>query len=129
MRGTSTEAKARDISTGSSPRMWGTSSSHTKGLDHRRFIPTHVGNMRLKVLEDASCTVHPHACGEHISGVTSAPEAAGSSPRMWGTYKKDYEHEGAGRFIPTHVGNMVFSLAVPGPESVHPHACGEHWEI
>jgi len=50
----------------------------------------------------------------------------GSSPRVWGTLiVKAFWFSKSG-FIPTGVGNTVFSLRSNLMCSVHPHGCGEH---
>jgi len=76
-----------------------------KYLDHRRFIPTCVGNMLNLRIEEFHLSVHPHVCGEHVEGgrecqrITVHPHVCGehviaedaaagmdgSSPRVWGT--------------------------------------------
>ena len=71
--------------TGSSPRMWGTllRFAHLDRLP--RFIPTHVGNTPTISWLIRTLTVHPHACGEHVTSDEARGKRAGSSPRMWGT--------------------------------------------
>ncbi len=59
------------LSFGSPPRMWGTLASQQQVISVNRFTPTHVGNTRPVSPCMGSCTVHPHACGEH----GSIPEA------------------------------------------------------
>ena len=49
-------------------------------------------------------TVHPHACGEHISDALDLRVTDGSSPRMWGTLINRTCINTTKRFIPTHVG-------------------------
>ena len=90
---------------GSSPRMWGTLSTHTRTSLHRRFIPTHVGNTSKISLRLFVKTVHPHACGEHCAGYIGEQACRGSSPRMWGTPCSHDIFMCEARFIPTHVGN------------------------
>ncbi len=90
---------------GSSPRMWGTPDRLLQPPPLRRFIPTHVGNTFDYGLDEKPCTVHPHACGEHVGAGWGRGVGVGSSPRMWGTLLHipyPFRH---GRFIPTHVGN------------------------
>ena len=53
--------------TGSSPRMWGTHSDYRIDIGSLRFIPTHVGNTGFYGAIAEAITVHPHACGEHMS--------------------------------------------------------------
>ena len=45
---------------------------------------------------------------------------------MWGTLVVNTLIKICPRFIPTHVGNTGPSPYFPSPNSVHPHACGEH---
>ena len=70
---------------GSSPRMWGTLREQVQPAADARFIPTHVGNTYGPFLSSCSKSVHPHACGEHISLPLINNSHYGSSPRMWGT--------------------------------------------
>src|SRR5690606_35600183 len=71
-------------------------------------------------------SVHPHACGEHLSHCNETKIQAGSSPRMWGTqiyYRLPYISI---RLVPTDVGNTGNVYVVRSLRAVHPHACGEH---
>jgi len=111
---------------GSSPRMWGTHDGHRGHEVAGRFIPTHVGNTYTIVQIASIHTVHPHACGEHEQSGMTHTEAAGSSPRMWGTLYFQALSELPYRFIPTHMGNTNVSECQYSGSSVHPHACGEH---
>jgi len=94
---------------GSSPRMWGTRSCSTEGSCDRRFIPTHVGNTLKSSEPRRRSSVHPHACGEHLSTAAGFNTSSGSSPRMWGTRVKPDSNAVHLRFIPTHVGNTLSS--------------------
>ena len=53
----------------------------------------------------------------------------GSSPRMWGTPYDVILSSVEARFIPTHVGNAEINSRQLQSNSVHPHACGERWDI
>ena len=93
--------------TGSSPCMWGTQSYTVASLLRARFIPTHVGNTATREQGKTPSPVHPHACGEHKQTYRYGVDARGSSPRMWGTHRRDAVTTRARRFIPTHVGNTT----------------------
>ena len=92
-------------------------------------------------------TVHPHVCGEHFTLLAPAAPVVGSSPRLWGTRRKETESKASKsgssprlwgtleiglivyqlwRFIPTSVGNTKCSFIFLRAPSVHPHICGEH---
>ena len=106
--------------------MWGTQIRLRDSSSPLRFIPTHVGNTILSEHTLPYSTVHPHACGEHKEfSLYNAPKT-GSSPRMWGTPKKQVRFRLRQRFIPTHVGNTRFKRINFASNTVHPHACGEH---
>ena len=49
--------------------------------------------------------VHPHARGEHASMYSTHHARSGPSPRAWGTRAHLQDRVGAGRSIPTRVGN------------------------
>ena len=116
------------LMTGSSPRMWGTHRAHPYQGREDRFIPTHVGNTAGNLSILLRIAVHPHACGEHSSAISSIDLNSGSSPRMWGTHRAHPYQGREDRFIPTHVGNTSILLPVEDGRPVHPHACGEHLE-
>ena len=105
--------------------MWGTPPGRDAGRWPYRFIPTHVGNSGEQGGHGNTVSVHPHACGELLTGSASARACYGSSPRMWGTRFSHGSLHCPGRFIPTHVGNSAAGRPTAGSRSVHPHACGE----
>ncbi len=107
--------------------MWGTFCPARPGYNPIRFIPTHVGNIQGTVKDIAWIPVHPHACGEHLSLILTSLLRYGSSPRMWGTFLFSVGMAVKVRFIPTHVGNIVFRYLLAEQIAVHPHACGEHF--
>ena len=105
--------------------MWGTAHLRQRPAAQNRFIPTHVGN-GAKLLADQPFTpVHPHACGERDGDEVRGFLRHGSSPRMWGTGKRDNAIPDSVRFIPTHVGNGMARFKAASQLAVHPHACGE----
>ncbi len=71
--------------TGSSPRLWGTSSAGRRPQAGARFIPTPVGNVVLVLAHLFLISVHPHACGERPVSSPDTRVGHGSSPRLWGT--------------------------------------------
>ena len=111
---------------GSSPRIWGTPLFYSLKSIATRFIPTHMGNTKLKRLLDMFNAVHPHAYGEHSYSVPRVLRHSGSSPRIWGT-RNDYLYRSRRcRFIPTHMGNTPHQHPTQPLPAVHPHAYGEH---
>ena len=115
------------FTTGSSPRLWGTPGQRRYGGCHSRFIPTPVGNTPPTIGNWTPLTVHPHACGEHF-GLSLFPNAMhGSSPRLWGTLTASVRMPKLPRFIPTPVGNTDHEDGRGAADTVHPHACGEHF--
>ena len=111
---------------GSSPRVWGTRPHVATGVSVIRFIPTCVGNTFQKMGEKQTQAVHPHVCGEHVTGSLKRARQSGSSPRVWGTHPAHLCHRCCCRFIPTCVGNTKKYLIMPWHVRVHPHVCGEH---
>ena len=73
---------------GSSPRSWGTHSAISSADVKPRFIPTLVGNTVKQNKHYISCSVHPHARGEHETAPFWYAGSCGSSPRSWGTPAK-----------------------------------------
>ena len=111
---------------GSSPRPWGTLRSTRIAGVRPRFIPTPVGNTSAVRSANHQCPVHPHARGEHTWCRASELPLAGSSPRPWGTRCPWPSSPTWCRFIPTPVGNTFSCRRGRCPDTVHPHARGEH---
>ena len=112
---------------GSSPRAWGTLHRCRRGQTHFRFIPTRVGNTLRGTQAPSRCSVHPHARGEHVIGVSRKRQHDGSSPRAWGTPNYSHVEYLRLRFIPTRVGNTQSTRSAVLLRPVHPHARGEHY--
>ena len=113
------------LSSGSSPRVWGTVCLLADCPSFDRFIPTCVGNGVPAQPTASISAVHPHVCGERWLTTLPWVVILGSSPRVWGTAKLMMRDEWIARFIPTCVGNgMVTCTKVEGVP-VHPHVCGE----
>ena len=79
----------RSITTGSSPRAWGTASRLQLRSRCRRFIPTRVGNSFACASRGCGLPVHPHARGEQVHLARIVTPSIGSSPRAWGTGPDD----------------------------------------
>ena len=90
-----------------------------------RFIPTPVGNSCPATARPRRPSVYPHARGELSSTRFSALQAAGLSPRPWGTYASIVGGSNCRRFIPTPVGNSGPAGEISHPLTVYPHARGE----
>ena len=106
--------------------MWGTLQFKKATSYKWRFIPTYVGNTYLLLFFTFHSPVHPHVCGEHELERHIHTLGRGSSPRMWGTLRPDNLGSSLSRFIPTYVGNTIFSIFSLKYFAVHPHVCGEH---
>ena len=111
---------------GSSPRLRGTLGARRRHGLSRRFIPAPAGNINGSKTNGAMGTVHPRACGEHVSPSPCTMCIRGSSPRLRGTSSEADRQPVHQRFIPAPAGNMIIPKAVAMRESVHPRACGEH---
>ncbi len=70
---------------GSSPRVRGTLQRRRPRAQHLRFIPARAGNTAAPTCRPRFTTVHPRACGEHISSQGGSSSSIGSSPRVRGT--------------------------------------------
>ena len=136
------------LSSGSSPRLWGTLTDDSVRAFRERFIPTPVGNTRSHGFLRTARTVHPHACGEYDricrcpSGGRFIPTPVGNTrshgflrtartvhPHACGEYDRICRCPFGGRFIPTPVGNTTATNPRLVQVPVHPHACGEHFAL
>ena len=113
-------------SSGSSPRMWGTSAQLALAVGQRRFIPAYVGNIARASGSSPSPAVHPRVCGEHAMRSLPSRSVYGSSPRMWGTWRAQDGGRALRRFIPAYVGNICRASRTARRSAVHPRVCGEH---
>ena len=99
---------------GSSPRVWGILPWPHCRSDHRRFIPTGVGNTRHAPSSQCGFSVHPHGCGEYPACRRPLHGPCGSSPRVWGIPSIAAASKPQRRFIPTGVGNTLAYQALMG---------------
>ena len=111
---------------GSSPRLRGTSSRQIDMYNIRRFIPAPAGNITESPIALILPTVHPRACGEHLLCQRIFNAFNGSSPRLRGTYYRQFFRSPSLRFIPAPAGNMLRVRLAASRLPVHPRACGEH---
>ena len=100
--------------------------SSTPGEMKWPVIPTMWGT-RLPSTSKESRPSYPHV-GKHFDGGLGV-DNLGSSPRMWGTPVQVHTRRLFARFIPTHVGNTALRPAGGRTRAVHPHACGEHYDL
>ena len=85
-----------------------------------------MGNTSKTVLSTAGSPVHPHTHGEHFCRINLIITVCGSSPHAWGTPYYYINCCILFRFIPTRMGNTLYSSNSNSPRSVHPHTHGEH---
>ena len=86
-----------------------------------------MGNAGAGHYRDTCPAVHPHVCGERSCAAFDNSCTSGSSPRVWGTQSCCSVLWAQIRFIPTCVGNATGRYGFIGPDTVHPHVCGERW--
>ena len=113
---------------GSSPRLRGTHAKSHRPPRHIRFIPAPAGNTVLFLSDFILAQVHPRACGEHHHWDLDIMDEAGSSPRLRGTHFTDHPGLLLDRFIPAPAGNTAHTYGIEVDMTVHPRACGEHYE-
>ena len=117
--------RARERTTGSSPRVRGTPQRTVAAGKVLRFIPACAGNARNDSSSGPNASVHPRVCGER-GGRTPVPAAApGSSPRVRGTPQPHRASAFDARFIPACAGNAESASTATSRPTVHPRVCGE----
>jgi len=116
-----------DITTGSSPRTWGTQLRNVRDIGDFRFIPTYMGNALRLSVSFRRFPVHPHVHGERWLTRLTVWVFVGSSPRTWGTLELLIHHHSIRRFIPTYMGNAISFIPNPQIQPVHPHVHGERY--
>ncbi|SUX88784.1 Domain of uncharacterised function (DUF2825) [Chromobacterium violaceum] len=112
------------LSSGSSPRTWGTHAHNRARLIPTRFIPTYVGNTTRRFAGCEAGAVHPHVRGEHGKKHRREEMGDGSSPRAWGAPRFRRRAGSGRRFIPTCVGSTASTGEQPRTPPVHPHVRG-----
>src|SRR5579875_588377 len=95
-------------------------------MTHLRFTPTRVGTTNECRVSISSATVHPHACGDHVTSLLNGLIDGGSPPRVWGPQIRRHRMRPRHRFTPTRVGTTGVGQHQALLITVHPHACGDH---
>ena len=111
---------------GSSPRAWGALLLYGRSRGLRGIIPTSVGNTCGASRPCRWGRDHPHERGEHTVPVAPAGLLAGSSPRAWGTPRREGRAQPERGIIPTSVGNTSPRCPPSMRGGDHPHERGEH---
>ena len=111
---------------GSSPHVRGTHRVEPQARPQLGIIPACAGNTLSRSRSRRGSGDHPRMCGEHISALSVAVLAAGSSPHVRGTRTLHaIAHEHAG-IIPACAGNTTACATIPARTGDHPRMCGEH---
>ncbi len=113
------------VGDGTSPREWGKGPPLRGAGRELRNIPTRVGKRPRASTWGRSATEHPHASGEKVAPLPTAPQVVGTSPREWGKVGPDLRRVRVRRNIPTRVGKSVGLPCRISTRSEHPHASGE----
>ena len=80
----------------------------------------------IKRTKNNGYSVHPHMRGEYFADDPTTLVRAGSSPHAWGIPVPKAQARPCCRFIPTCVGNTMWSASRTGCSTVHPHMRGEY---
>ena len=105
--------------------MWGQGLRKLLCGRRRRIIPTRVGTRLLLRRSALRQMDHPHACGDKVKVTLTNCLITGSSPRVWGQGKSDFNKLSNYRIIPTRVGTSFPVFFVILNLMDHPHACGD----
>ena len=105
--------------------MWGNFDTDLAEEIQDRFTPTCVGKLKSQLPPDEWEPVHPHVCGETVTGLERDESYRGSPSRVWGNFGRRATTLLPHRFTPTCVGKLLRTRSLVTPSSVHPHVCGE----
>ena len=134
---------------GSSPRMRGALAPVETGHDLQGIIPAYAGSTLCFSMTRVMAGDHPRVCGEHKPYSTSTLERSGSSPRMRGALKRNWDQHRAGGssprmrgapvvgvvqadasgIIPAYAGSTVGLGKTIHQAEDHPRVCGEHGKM
>ena len=89
---------------GSSPRVWGQAAVNKANMEEIGIIPTRMGTSIKKHISYFSTQDHPHAYGDKLFCLSTACQALGSSPRVWGQEVVSTSNVPPLRIIPTRMG-------------------------
>ena len=84
-----------------------------------------MGNSDSCITHFHKYPVHPHVHGELGNTAAHHWPGTGSSPRAWGTHRTHNVAIPCERFIPTCMGNSIYSMPQFTLDEVHPHVHGE----
>ena len=90
------------------------------------IIPAYAGNTRSFGVLSCLARDHPRVCGEHGRRVGGQDGFRGSSPRMRGTRRFDFEDSKIAGIIPAYAGNTEYERSLCPMCGDHPRVCGEH---
>ena len=93
-----------------------------------RFIPMRVGATFGAAPGSPPSPVHPQACGDHLCTIYHDRHRDGSSPGVWGPRDRGPGGPRLRWFIPRRVGTTRTVTAEDASSTVHPQACGDHWD-
>ena len=111
---------------GSSPRMRGARSLLNTSVIRAGIIPADAGSTKFRIRIWLLPRDHPRGCGEHKARDRPDTLSPGSSPRMRGARRKQYESGRRGRIIPADAGSTQQQQQEKGQGVDHPRGCGEH---
>ena len=111
---------------GSSPRVRGKRNECTGHPVVQGIIPARAGKTAPTSMTARSRTDHPRACGENTGLSQAAARSPGSSPRVRGKPRLDFEAFSDTGLIPARAGKTGRGPPRPRPRRAHPRACGEN---
>ena len=113
---------------GPPPRVWGQPSFGSAMQSATRSTPTRVGTTPAARTGAHPRTVHPHACGDNLTSISTRVPPCGPPPRVWGQLVGVVLVRLILRSTPTRVGTTDNEYSTANGSKVHPHACGDNRE-
>ena len=115
------------ITLGSSPRVRGKRRGRNDSRDRCGLIPACAGKTHLARNRREHSWAHPRVCGENCCTVWVPMWKQGSSPRVRGKLKPDFEGQKPTRLIPACAGKTVRLMNTGVVFEAHPRVCGENY--